>query len=232
MTLTSNLVDFYSVELIGHRLTCDKAARDRVNWIIDMEHQATFTLNRLYHLSYRDNFQAFYKAARWSQLGIRHASSPCYNKSRNVTHVEKRQRLVDRLNYGHPTGIPDLLKLIPGNPSDTAIGIIAEVRAYWQSKFKHDLVSFAVYSSLRSVAFKRCVDYIPMAVDMEFVRGFGNDLTGLLLQELGILGPDAESKCSAYLAEPRKRAVKREELMDTLNRLVVAKDAIEEWAAN
>lgn len=142
----------HSAELIGHRLTCDKAARDRVNWIIDMEHQATFTLNHLCHLSYRDNFQAFYRAARWSQLGLRDAFSSCYHKSRNETHVEKRQRLVDRLNSGHPTDIPDLLELIPSNPSDTTIGIIADVRAYWQSKFKHALVNFAVYSSPQSLS--------------------------------------------------------------------------------
>jgi len=63
---------------------------------------------------------------------------------------------------------------------------------------------------------------------MEFVREFGKDLMGLLLQELGISGPDAESKCSAYLAESHKRM----ELRDSLNRLVAAKDAIEEWTAN
>jgi hypothetical protein len=63
------------------------------------------------------------------------------------------------------------------------------------------------------------------------VRGFGKDLIGLLLQELGISGADADRKCKAYLAEPEELVAKRDELRDSLTRLVAAKDAIEEWAA-
>ena len=82
------------------------------------------------------------------------------------------------------------------------------------------------------MAFKRCVDYIPLAIDMVLVRGFGKDLISLLLQELGVSGADADRKCAAYLAEPFELVAKREELRDSLTRLVAAKDAIEEWAAN
>lgn len=67
---------------------------------------------------------------------------------------------------------------------------------------------------------------------MEFVRGFGKNLTSLLLQELGVSGPDADRKCSDYLAEPPELVIRREELQDSLDRLVEAKRAIEEWAAN
>ena len=76
------------------------------------------------------------------------------------------------------------------------------------------------------------MDYIPLAIDMMLVRGFGKDLISLLLQELGISGADADRKCAAYLAEPVELVAKREELRDSLTRLVAAKDAIEEWAAN
>jgi len=201
------------VKLNGHRLTCGKLAKDRVSWIIDMEHQATFTVNHLYHLSYRDNLDAFYRAHRWSRRQVEDpAFSHCYDMPGEETRAQKRRRLVDRLESGDPTDIPDLLKLIPGDCGDNAIRIIADVRAYWQ------------------VAFKRCVDYISLAIDMMLVRGFGKDLTGLLLQELGISGADADRKCTAYLAEPVELVAKREELRDSLARLIAAKDAIEEWA--
>ena len=37
---------------------------------MEMEHHATFSLNAEYHLSYRRNFEAFYKGTRWWWLGI------------------------------------------------------------------------------------------------------------------------------------------------------------------
>ena len=54
------------------------------------------------------------------------------------------------------------------------------------------------FFSVQSLQIKRCVDFIPLTIDMEFIRGFGRDLAGLLLQELGIFG-DADRKCSEYL---------------------------------
>lgn len=55
-----------SAKLNRHRSACGKLARDRVDWILEVEHQATFSLNALYHLSYRRNFETFYKSVRWS----------------------------------------------------------------------------------------------------------------------------------------------------------------------
>lgn len=59
-----------STKLNRHRSTCGNQARDRVNWIMEIEHHATFSLNAEYHLSYRRNFEAFYKGTRWRWLGI------------------------------------------------------------------------------------------------------------------------------------------------------------------
>ena len=95
------------------------------------------------------------------------------------------------------------------------------------------LRAFPTYSFARSVvAFKRCVDYIPLAIDMEFVRGFRKGLSGLLFQELGVSGRDADKKCSEYLSEPLEIVIKRKELRDSLKLLEEARDAIDDWAAN
>jgi len=124
-----------SAKLNGHRLTCSKLAKDRVGFVIDMEHEATFTVNHLYHLSYRHNLEAFYRANRWSYRRAEDPALSCCYDTAGETHAEKLCRLTDGLISGHPTDIPDLLKLIPGDRGDNAIGIIADVRAYWQGKF-------------------------------------------------------------------------------------------------
>jgi len=67
---------------------------------------------------------------------------------------------------------------------------------------------------------------------MELVRGFGKDLSGLLFQELGISGPDADKRCCEYLSQPTDITIKRGELQDKLRRLERAKDAIEDWRLN
>ena len=67
---------------------------------------------------------------------------------------------------------------------------------------------------------------------MEFVRAFGKNLSGLLFQELGISGPDADKRCCEYLAEPLDIVMRRGELQDKLRRLEDARDAIEDWRVN
>ena len=67
---------------------------------------------------------------------------------------------------------------------------------------------------------------------MEFVRGFGKNLSGLLFQELGISGPDADKRCCEYLAEPLDIVMRRGELHDRFRRLEDARDAIEDWRVN
>jgi len=68
--------------------------------------------------------------------------------------------------------------------------------------------------SLAVVAFKRCVDYVHLAIDMELVRGFGEHLSSVLSQKLGVLGSDADQRCREYLAEPEDITKERNELRD------------------
>jgi hypothetical protein len=177
--LASNSL-LHSAKLNRHRSTCGRLARDRVNWIIEVEHQATFSLNALYYLSYRRNFEAFYKSIRWRHWGhgdtvmrlptsgipewkvekrgdqqeaddgeyeyttrreeIFLGHDACMPAYAAETDAQKIARLIERLEHGYPTDNPELIKLIPANRSDHAIEILADVRAYWQGKFKHNLV--------------------------------------------------------------------------------------------
>lgn len=163
-------------------------ARDRVNWVLEVEHEATFTLNSLYYLSYRRNFEAFYKSLRFrrlcppghregkivrrvpalempawfvedqqkpaegvdtcatEELRIKGECSPnyasqvscIYRESEAVRETDdlRRTQLIDQLESGYPTDIPELIGLIPAKGSDHAIEILADVRAYWQGTFK------------------------------------------------------------------------------------------------
>ncbi|KAF8315707.1 P-loop containing nucleoside triphosphate hydrolase protein [Clavulina sp. PMI_390] len=123
----------------------------------------------------------------------------------------KRKLLLERIIDGDTTAAQDLLPLLPTDSSNEAIEIMADVRAYWQ------------------VAFKRFADYVSLAIDMEFVRGFGKDLGVALLHDLGISGPKAKDQCAAYVAEPREIAAERENIRHQLDRLETAQSMIEEW---
>lgn len=253
-----------------HRLACGKLARDRVNWILEVERQATFTLNELYHVSYREKFAAFYKAVRrvhvagciiqhspgttaaerptedrWRQRETVETESVCTEEDPTLhtgvrpseieTDDQKLEQLVRQFMSGFfPTNMEELIKLIPPSSSDQAIEIFADVRAYWQGALNYlGLGTFLfAHFSLGVVAFKRCVDYIPLAIDMELVRGFGRNISGLLFQELGVSGADAEEKCAKYLAEPPELAAKREDLQNKLRGLEDARDVIEDWRMN
>lgn len=75
------------------------------------------------------------------------------------------------------------------------------------------------------VAYKRYVDYVPMAIDHELVLGLdkGGALESVLLKGLGVTGPDGQRRCREFLQEPPNVVTRRQELQKRWERLDTAK---------
>jgi hypothetical protein len=100
------------------------------------------------------------------------------------TDAEKRERLIKRPESGCSRT----------HPTDSDRAIMTDVQ---EVHCDVDLCDFSFLASfLAVVAFRRCADHILIAIDMEFVRGFGEDLGGLLFQELCISSPETDESRS------------------------------------
>ncbi|KAF8152891.1 P-loop containing nucleoside triphosphate hydrolase protein [Pholiota molesta] len=99
----------------------------------------------------------------------------------------------------------DLPKLLPPDPMEPALVIMADVRAYFQ------------------VAYKRFVDNVPLAIDVELVRGVETEILSVLYAKLGINGPDGDAICKELAQEGRKVAERRRDLTKKLERLQSAR---------
>lgn len=76
--------------------------------------------------------------------------------------------------------------------------------------------------TLASVAYKRFVDNIPLAIDHELVFGIERGVLQTLYDGLGINGPDCHRICREFSQESPSVAGRREELMKKLERLEIA----------
>ncbi|TFK33506.1 hypothetical protein BDQ12DRAFT_715805 [Crucibulum laeve] len=98
----------------------------------------------------------------------------------------------------------DLPKLLPSDPMEPALVIMADVRAYFQ------------------IAYKCFTDNVPLAVNHELVIGAERGVLKLLYGGLGINGPNGLRICKDLAQESPQNANRREELMKKLERLNVA----------
>lgn len=121
---------------------------------------------------------------------------------------------------------PRDLKLLPPDPMDPALVIMADVRAYFQGKrfvmytkadFTHKLLSKS------SVAYKRFVDNVPLAIDAGIVRGLQKDILLFLYSNLGINEPDGHQVCVEFAKEDSDMAARRLELKKRLAGLELAR---------
>ncbi|KIY53536.1 hypothetical protein FISHEDRAFT_33028 [Fistulina hepatica ATCC 64428] len=199
-----------------HRLH-EKAQRT-VEWQARVESRRAFTTNTRLLQNYQENFMSYFKAIR--QTG---ESSPLpfafldrtssgglgssSDTSEPVSQVSTIMQGFLNLNV-HGIKPEDLAKVLPPDPMEPSLRIMANVRAYFQ------------------VAYKRFVDNIPMTVDEELVYGMQDGLLLSLLQGLHINGPDAYRVCQDLAAESPLNASKREAYMKQLERLQLANDEV------
>ncbi len=69
------------------------------------------------------------------------------------------------------------------------------------------------------VAYKRFADNVPLAIDVELVRGLEGNLLKVLFSHLGINGPKGDAVCKEFAQENRKVADRRVDLRKKLERL-------------
>lgn len=95
----------------------------------------------------------------------------------------------------------EVAKILPADEMESALDIMAEVRAYFQ------------------VAYKRITDTIPLALDYEIVRGVTRGLLTALMNGLGLIGPDGTRISRELMQENHTIASKRHELTLKLQKL-------------
>ncbi|KAI6010933.1 P-loop containing nucleoside triphosphate hydrolase protein [Pisolithus orientalis] len=177
-------------------------AKEKMDWLLQVE-RAPATLNTHYYSDYRDKFLAYYRGCRDDNRGIMSNIRKLATDRNRVETVNKALSSLKEL--GISTQVDDLARLIPSDPLEVALGIMASVRGYFQ------------------VAYKRFVDMVPLAIDYEMVRGLERGLDEALLDGLQVTGADAHERCAAMLQEPAAIASKRQELSKKLERLRAAR---------
>jgi hypothetical protein len=119
-------------------------ARERLDWLLCIEADP-FTLNDHYFKSYRDKFLSFYRAAR-DHANTEHqelvkslmaykpyVSSPRYNSPSTLqTGMSKIFSGLNEIGLVAPVQAIDLAKLLPPDPMEPGLRIMAEARAYFQ----------------------------------------------------------------------------------------------------
>ena len=207
-----------------HIAKCLGRAEERVSWLLALEDRP-FTMNN-HHLSdYRSKFLAHYKGAREScqqpdLMKMIQAARPVA-LGYSPTGVAK---VIASLAEIGMSGVraDDLAKLLPPDKMEPALEIMAGVRAYFQGKYF--IPCFFPYYVLISdfffpVAYKRFSDNIPLAIDLELVRGLESGVHSELCRIIGLSGPDATSICQKFAGEIPAVARDRADLLKKLERL-------------
>ncbi|KAH9007590.1 P-loop containing nucleoside triphosphate hydrolase protein [Lactarius deliciosus] len=190
----------------SHIQICADAAAQHIDSLLKDENEP-FTQNARYYTEYRSKFLSHYKRGRLR------------SKSSVIRNLEDGPQLTRRLRPLLSLGlrsveVSSLAALLPPDPMEPAIGIMADVRAYFQ------------------VAYKRFVDNVPMSVDRTLLRGVTVGLEDALFDGLSINGPKGYERCRRLLSEPEDVVERRSELEKRRQRLLSAqKEFVElfEW---
>ena len=124
-------------------------AEQRIDWLLELENPP-FTLNTHYLSDYKEKFLAYYKGAREQDRNM-----TFLNAIREYAPPTATQSTPSRSGVAYPSPAPagiskvlsglvdvgllgvkpeDLSKLIPTDGMEPALGIMADVRAYFQGK--------------------------------------------------------------------------------------------------
>ncbi|PCH35511.1 hypothetical protein WOLCODRAFT_107442 [Wolfiporia cocos MD-104 SS10] len=192
---------------------CAESTKERLEWLLEVESRPR-TINEHHYRDYRDKILAHYKGSRpqynnVSLLELLAGYDQASDEQRNQDLHETICKVLsgfDELGI-HGVRPTDLPKVLPADPYEPAIAIMASVRAYFQ------------------VAYKRFADNIPVAIDHELVLGLNRNqgLETMLRRELGVSETDAHRICAEYLREDASVASRREDLRNKRDRLSKAK---------
>ncbi|KIJ13510.1 hypothetical protein PAXINDRAFT_80937 [Paxillus involutus ATCC 200175] len=207
-----------SVLMIVYDHLDEAAARtkQRIEWLLDLEQSPT-TLNTHYYSDYKDKFLAYYKGCREntdliSKIKASQSSSKRMSNSRafEVVPDPVTKILAGLAEIGITVKAEDLPRLLPSDPMEAALHIMASVRAYFQ------------------VAYKRFADMVPIAVDYEIVLGLEKNMDKALQDGLQITGPEGYSRCRNMLQEFSSVASRRQDVQKKMERLQAARQELKQ----
>jgi hypothetical protein len=137
---------YFRVVVAEHIKTRGDRTKEKINWLMDLERRA-FTLNTHNYSNYKDSFLSYYRASREEDGGPTSQLVKKLHDYRLPTtvwqHPNEFQDGLTRVMSGLPqVGIngvkaADLAKLLPPDPMEPALNIMAGVRAYFQSWFRY-----------------------------------------------------------------------------------------------
>ncbi|EIW80172.1 hypothetical protein CONPUDRAFT_57692 [Coniophora puteana RWD-64-598 SS2] len=198
-----------SMIMLDHIDQCKSRTRTMLDWLLSVERVPT-TLNTHYYMDYRDKFLAFYRGSRAqnsrSDLArdLQSYAPPGPDEDAS-TFQDAVGRVVSGLSeMGIAARAEDIPKMLPPDPMESAIEIMASVRAYFQ------------------VAYKRFADMVPMAIDHEIVLGLEKGMEQALREGLMITSANAKEFCESLIEEPAIVRNRRADLQKKLERLHAA----------
>lgn len=97
-------------------------SKDKIEWLLQLE-SSPATLNTHYYFDYKDKVYAYYKAHRRSEK----LANSIAQRSQEVNDIISALSLL-----GIRARREDLSKLLPSDPMEAALDIMASVRAYFQ----------------------------------------------------------------------------------------------------
>jgi hypothetical protein len=122
-----------------HLDTATKRAKEKVDWLLELE-KAPTTLNVHYYSYYKGKFLAYYKGCRDEGELTRKLQTYKAPVHANGT-ASFQQSIYKALGGLNEAGIvvqpSDLPKLLPDDPMEPALKIMAGVRAYFQGRLLH-----------------------------------------------------------------------------------------------
>ncbi|PIL37749.1 transporter [Ganoderma sinense ZZ0214-1] len=186
--------------MAGYLDRCETA----VQQALEREEIPYFTQNGHYLEVTRELWLGHYKEVRAQRDKYRRsstfASTTSYlnYSSRAVTEALAAIRMLQ--GYSNITAT-DLPKLLPADEYIDELGVMADVRSYFQ------------------VAYKRVIDNVPHTIHHAFVQGFAQGLRPYLLGKLDIGGEDAPQRLEKLLEEDPEVLRARKELEDRRTRL-------------
>jgi Dynamin GTPase effector domain len=210
-----------------HIEKCADAAARRIDSLLE-EEKEPFTMNDHYFMELHSKFFAYYREARLRDRSqfIRNLE----NRDDGDVMAAMSETLCSLTKMGLEQADASLLaNLLPPDPMDPAIEIMADVRAYFQGSLGIFLLLVRLYRAWPTcitVAYKRFVDNVPMGIDRTLVRGVTRDLEEVLLRGLSVNGPEGYERCKRLLSEPEEIAERRSELEKRRRRLILAKEEL------
>lgn len=132
------LTGVHRVVLTEHLKRCGDRTKAQLDWLLQIESRP-YTLNTHYYADYKDKFLSFYRGSRktGSSAGfVQNLQSYDPDDTADDSFNESVAYIMSALPQLGITGTQaiDLAKLLPSDPMEPALAIMAGVRAYFQGE--------------------------------------------------------------------------------------------------